>query len=143
MNATNDVKCVYWQPERYVPRCVLFRGLNYWSHFFTCSNSWSDKDVSTIRIGNDVECRATHLTSFAVLVDTQGSSPSSTSVGTVIVISCYRAVLLTTIYFSLSLLSATLVVVYQYFHYFLQCLQSYTGGMYIATVFIQIKVGLI
>ena len=87
MNATNDVKCVYWQPERYVRRCILFRGLNYWRHFFTCSNSWSDEGVSTIRIGNDVECRATHLTSFAVLVDTQGSSPSSTSVGTVIVIS--------------------------------------------------------
>ena len=37
-------------------------------------NSWSDEGVSTNRVANSVECRTTHLTSFAVLVDTQGSS---------------------------------------------------------------------
>ena len=40
-------------------------------------NSWSDENVSTIRAGNAVNCSTTHLTSFAVLVDTQGSTTAS------------------------------------------------------------------
>ena len=36
--------------------------------------------MSTIRNGNDVECETTHLTSFAVLVDVQGTTTNSKSV---------------------------------------------------------------
>ena len=46
-------------------------------------NSWSDEGVSTIMTAGGVECIATHLTSFAVLVDVQGST--TTSHGSVIV----------------------------------------------------------
>ena len=45
-------------------------------------NLWSDEGVSTNRDGNTVECEATHLTSFSVLVDVQGIS--TTTVGSVI-----------------------------------------------------------
>ena len=79
--------------------------------FEIISNSWSDEGVSTIIDGNSVECRTTHLTSFAVLVDTQGSTSTSTaeSVG---FLSIYPA---NTVYshFRLFLLLATLAVVYQ------------------------------
>ena len=99
---------------------------------FVYSNSWSDEGVSTVRGDNGVECRATHLTSFAVLVDTQGSSTtSSTSIGLVITLKLLDTNVTAIIHFSLFLQSATLAVVYQYFHYFLQCLRSYTGGMYL------------
>ena len=43
------------------------------------SNSWSDEGISTLRDGDTVECRTTHLTSFAVLVDTQGFVTTSTT----------------------------------------------------------------
>ena len=99
---------------------------------FVYSNSWSDEGVSTVRGDNGVECRTTHLTSFAVLVDTQGSSTtSSTSIGSVITLKLLLTNITYFIHFSLFLQLATLAVVYQYFHYFLQCLQLYTGGMYI------------
>ena len=73
---------------RKVYGCMEFRVLNNWSQFI-CRNSWSDEGVQTIIIDNDVECRAAHLTSFAVIVSTQGNSQSCTSVGSVIFISCY------------------------------------------------------
>ena len=47
---------------------------------FLLRNSWSDEGVLTIRNGNKVECEATHLTSFAVLVDVQGNTPNAESV---------------------------------------------------------------
>ena len=40
---------------------------------------WSDKNVSTDTVNDSVECRTTHLTSFAVLVDTQGSTTTTTT----------------------------------------------------------------
>ena len=46
---------------------------------FLQRKSWSDEGVSTIRVGNNVECRATHLTSFAVLVDTQSSTTATSA----------------------------------------------------------------
>ena len=49
------------------------------SKYFVLRNTWSDKGVSTVRVGGTVECRSTHLTSFAVLVDTQGSSSTASS----------------------------------------------------------------
>ena len=56
------------------------------SNLFLLSNTWSDKGVSTVKFGDTVECRSTHLTSFAVLVDTEGSSSSTaTSAASVIV----------------------------------------------------------
>ena len=104
---------------------------------FVYSNSWSDEGVSTVKGDNGVECRATHLTSFAVLVDTQGSSTtSSTSIGSVITLKLLHTSITYIIHFSLFLQSATSVAVYQYFHCFLQCLQSYTGGTYISAYII-------
>ena len=47
-------------------------------------NSWSDEGVSTIRVNDTVQCETTHLTSFAVLVDTQGTT-ATTSTTSVIV----------------------------------------------------------
>ena len=86
--------------------------------FEIISNSWSDEGVSTIIDGNSVECRTTHLTSFAVLVDTQGSTSTTTSTAeSVGFLSIYPA---NTVYshFRLFLLLATLAVVYQYSVYF-------------------------
>ena len=82
MNLTNPSKCVFWQPERYASTCmhVYVDQSN-----FLQRKSWSDEGVSTIRVGNNVECRATHLTSFAVLVDTQ-SSTTATSAASVIIL---------------------------------------------------------
>ena len=54
------------------------------SKCFVLRNTWSDEGVSTVRSGGTVECRSTHLTSFAVLVDTQGSSSTATSAASVI-----------------------------------------------------------
>ena len=54
------------------------------SKYFVLRNTWSDKGVSTVRVGGTVECRSTHLTSFAVLVDTQGSSSTATYATSVI-----------------------------------------------------------
>lgn len=80
MNLTNPSKCVFWQPERYANTCMY---VYVDQSNFLQRKSWSDEGVSTIRVGNNVECRATHLTSFAVLVDTQ-SSTTATSAASVI-----------------------------------------------------------
>ena len=40
---------------------------------------WSDENVSTDTVNDSVECRTTHLTSFAVLVDTQRSTATTTT----------------------------------------------------------------
>ena len=41
------------------------------------SNSWSDEGVTTVRIDDTIQCKTSHLTSFAVLVDVQGSSETT------------------------------------------------------------------
>ena len=42
--------------------------------------------MGTKRVGNTIECVSTHLTSFAVLVDVQGNTrTTTTSIGKVIV----------------------------------------------------------
>ena len=55
---------------------------------FLLRNSWSDENVSTIRNDNDVECETTHLTSFAVLVDVQGTTTTSKSVSSSKFLAC-------------------------------------------------------
>lgn len=87
--------------------------------------------MSTTKTDNSVECKATHLSSFAVLVDVQGSSTASH--GSVIIIVNIAIPVLLTITYILSLcqLSAMLGVVYQSFLCFLQCLQLHIGGMYV------------
>ena len=102
--------------------CVIVREIVNMD--FVYINSWSDEGMSTIKGDNGVECRATHLTCFAVLVDTQGSSTTSnTSIGSVITLKLLHTSITYIIHFSLFLQSATSVAVYQYFHCFLQCLQ--------------------
>ena len=128
MNQKYPVKCVFWDPERYV--YVIFKKI-YYSKFYLIRNSWSDEGVTTVRVGAIVECRTTHLASFTVLVDIQGSS-TSTSAGLVLL---YYIISMHMCHwqshcFRLSLLLATLVVEYQYVHWFLQCLQLYIGGAY-------------
>ena len=75
---------------------------------FLSRNSWSDEGVSTIRDGNGVKCEATHLTSFAVLVDVQGTGSSSTPT-----VSLNDFFINVASHFRPSLSSATLAVAYQ------------------------------
>lgn len=82
MNLTNPSKCVFWQPERYASTYMY---VYVDQSNFLQRKSWSDEGVSTIRVGHNVECRAMHLTSFAVLVDTQ-SSTTATSAASVIIL---------------------------------------------------------
>ena len=75
---------------------------------------------------DSVECTATHLSSFAVLVDVHGSTTASHGSVTIYI---HTPVLLTITYIiSLCQLSAMWVVVYQSFLCFLQCLQLRIGG---------------
>ena len=66
-----------------------------------------------MRAGDSVECRTTHLTSFAVLVNTQGSTTTSSE--SVIVYLEKLSVLVIVLLFRLCLLSAMLAAVYQLF----------------------------
>ena len=66
-----------------------------------------------MRAGDSVECRTTHLTSFAVLVNTQGSTTTSSEL--VIVYLEKLSVLVIVLLFRLCLLSAMLAAVYQLF----------------------------
>ncbi|XP_065914251.1 adhesion G protein-coupled receptor L3-like [Dysidea avara] len=63
-------RCVFWQPEREL---------------------WSDEGLTTTKdnSSNLTKCQSSHLTSFAVLVDTQGASTSSTGEAKVLSIVSY------------------------------------------------------
>ena len=131
MNLTNPSKCVFWQPERYVHMYKYACCVILFESCFMQRNSWSDEGISTIRVGHSVECRATHLTSFAVLVDTQSSTTTTTSAASVIVQCKWTCVNDSYIHhFRLYQLLATLAVLYQCFLYLLPCLQSCIGGMF-------------
>ena len=65
-------------------RCIVLVLKSSNKFNFGYRNSWSDEGVSTIRVNDIVQCETTHLTSFAVLVDTQGTT-ATTSTASVIV----------------------------------------------------------
>ena len=75
-----------------------------------------------------VECEATHLTSFSVLVTTQGNGPHPDNREVSLSMCPYALPDCCTLRLCLS--SLTLAVVYQYSACFLQCLQLHIGGTY-------------